>query len=297
MGVSTIFGYVLINKPELKVKEFDLYKSYYCGLCESLKKRYGLAGRMTVNYDMVFLDMTLADMYDVRECGLCKHCIVHPFEKHSMTTSEVSEYCSDMNVLLAYYKCLDDWNDEHKLKSKFRTVMLKGKAKKAIAAYPEKAKLIAEKLEILSEYEKADNLPLDKVAHVFGEILGTVFIYRDDVFREDLYKLGFYLGKFIYLLDAYEDVEKDIATGDYNPFKSMWTELGDSPDGRMEFDRQVYDLLLLMIGEATDAFERLPLLENVSVLRNILYSGVWARYGKSRAEILGLEKEEYNGSI
>ena len=100
-------------------------------------------------------------------------------------------------------------------------------------------------------------------------------------------------------------MEKDIATGDYNPFKAMWTELGKSDEGKLEFDRQVYDLLLLMIGEATDAFERLPLLENVQVLRNILYSGVWARYGRSRAEILGIEKdieqeiekEEGNGSI
>ena len=75
-------------------------------------------------------------------------------------------------------------------------------------------------------------------------------------------------------MDAYEDVEKDIKGGDYNPFKEIST--------RENFDEQVLKLLILMIGECTDAFERLPLVENVEILRNILYSGVWVRYGKTK---------------
>ena len=269
-----MFGYVLVNKPELKIKEFDTYRSYYCGLCHALKDRYGLIGRMTLNYDMTFLVMILSDLYDLPEKSTCSRCIVHPASKHCSRRSEVSDYCADMCVLLSYYKCLDDWNDEHKISAWFTKNLLKGKAKKVAARYPEKAAFIEKKMNMLTIVESAKNLPLDKVAKVFGEILAEVFVYRDDYWKEDLYKIGFFLGKYIYLLDAYEDVEKDIKGGDYNPFKEIST--------RENFDEQVLNLLMLMIGECTDAFERLPIVENVEILRNILYSGVWVRYGKTK---------------
>ena len=103
-----------------------------------------------------------------------------------------------------------------------------------------------------------------------------IFAYRDDEWKNDLYKVGFYLGKYVYLLDAYEDIEEDIKRGAYNPFRGIYAE----PD----FEKHVLDLLLMMIGECTDAFERLPLVENVEILRNILYSGVWVRFGRTRAK-------------
>jgi len=290
-GEKDLFGYVLIDKPELKIKEFDQYRSYYCGLCESLRLNHGLTGRMTLTYDMVFLDMVLSDLYDVRECHKCKRCIVHPMKKHDMKTSEVSDYCADMNVLLAYYKCLDDWNDEHKLKSWIEKTLFKRKAMKVREKYPKKAEIISKKLDMLSIFEKANNLPLDKVAHIFGEILGTIFEYKDDLFKEDLYKLGFYLGKYIYMLDAYEDISKDVESGAYNPFKEMWEKIQGNEEEIIKFDQQVYNLLLLMMGEATDAFNRLPILYNVDIIRNILYSGVWARYAASKSKLLGLDDE------
>ncbi len=285
-----MFGYVLVNKPELKIKEFDAYRSWYCGLCRTLKKRHGLAGRLTLNYDMTFLIMILADLYDQKQQTCCKRCIVHPLKKHCSVCTEVTDYCADMCVLLAYYKCKDDWKDEHKLRARLCMAALSRHAKKVAAAYPEKAEFIEKKMNMLDIVENAKNLPIDKVAKVFGEIMAEVFVYRDDFWKDDLYKLGFYLGKFIYLLDAYEDIEKDIKTGDYNPFRELYARAG--------FDEQVLNLLLLMIGEATDAFERLPLVDNVEILRNILYSGVWVRYGKTKADkIKEREKKTVHGSL
>ena len=269
-----MFGYVLVNKPELKIREFETYRSYYCGLCHALKERHGLAGRMTLNYDMTFLVMILSDLYDLPEETKCTRCIVHPLHKHCSRKSAVSDYCADMCVLLSYYKMQDDWNDEHKLKALIAKALLKPKARRVAAAYPEKAAFIEKKMNMLTIVESARNLPLDKIAKVFGEILAEVFAYRDDYWKEDLYKIGFYLGKYIYLLDAYEDIEDDLKTGAYNPFKVLYQE--------EQFEEQVLNLLLLMIGECTDAFERLPLVENVEILRNILYSGVWVRYGKTK---------------
>ena len=279
-----MFGYVLVNKPELKIKEFEAYRSWYCGLCRTLNKRHGLAGRLTLNYDMTFLIMILADLYDEKHECACARCIVHPLDKHCSARTEATDYCADMCVLLAYYKCRDDWKDEHKLKACFAMTVLSRKAKRVAECYPEKAAFIEKKMNMLDIVENAKNLPIDKVAKVFGEIMAEVFVYRDDFWKEDLYKLGFYLGKFIYLLDAYEDVEKDMKTGDYNPFKEFYAKPG--------FDDQVLNLLLLMIGEATDAFERLPLVENTEILRNILYSGVWVRYGKTKADKIKKESEK-----
>ena len=279
-----MFGYVLVNKPELKIKELEAYRSWYCGLCRTLNKRHGLAGRLTLNYDMTFLIMILADLYDEKHECACARCIVHPLDKHCSARTEATDYCADMCVLLAYYKCRDDWKDEHKLKACFAMTVLSRKAKRVAERYPEKAAFIEKKMNMLDIVENAKNLPIDKVAKVFGEIMAEVFVYRDDFWKEDLYKLGFYLGKFIYLLDAYEDVEKDMKTGDYNPFREFYAKPG--------FDDQVLNLLLLMIGEATDAFERLPLVENTEILRNILYSGVWVRYGKTKADKIKKESEK-----
>lgn len=118
-----------------------------------------------------------------------------------------------MCVLLSYYKMQDDWNDEHKLKALIAKALLKPKARRVAAAYSEKAAFIEKKMNMLTIVESARNLPLDKIAKVFGEILAEVFAYRDDYWKEDLYKIGFYLGKYIYLLDAYEDIEDDLKTG------------------------------------------------------------------------------------
>ena len=194
----------------------------------------------------------------------------------------MTDYCADMCILLSYYKCLDDWKDEKKLSKKLMAGVLGKKCRKVKERYPEKAEFVENRLNMLSivESSKADHI--DKAARVFGEIMAEIFVYKDDRWKEDLYKIGFYLGKFIYLLDAYEDIENDIKSGAYNPFKGIYKN--------EDFDNQVLKLLLLMIGECTDAFERLPLVENVEILRNILYSGVWVRFGKAKAGFKAAEE-------
>lgn len=272
-----MFGYVLVNKPELKIKEFDLYRSYYCGVCHALKEGYGLTGRMTLNYDMTFLAMLLSDLYDKEDCDFEARCLPHPMKKHHEKRNEFSKYCADMCVFLSYYKGVDDWNDEHGPRGWLEKSALKAKADRVRSLYPEKCSLIEKQLDMLSIVENAGQQPIDKCANAFGEIMGEIFCYKDDIFREDLYNVGFFLGKFIYILDAYEDVEKDLKKGEYNPFKDEYE--GAVRTGNFtKFDEDVMNILMLMIGECTDAFEKLPLIENVEVLRNILYSGVWVRF-------------------
>ena len=267
-----MFGYVLINKPELKIREFEKYRSYYCGLCHALNDEYGPLGRLTLNYDMTFLVMLLSDLYDEEDKTEYARCMLHPAHKHCSRRNEITDYCADMCILLTYYKCADDWNDEKKLSKKIWAQNLRRKCRRIA----EKAELVKNKLLLLAETEKEEATHIDKTARIFGELMAEIFAYRDDEWKNDLYKVGFYLGKYVYLLDAYEDIEEDIKSGSYNPFKGIYAN--------EDFEQQVLNLLLMMIGECTDAFERLPLVENVEILRNILYSGVWVRFGKTKAK-------------
>ena len=107
-----MFGYVVVNKPELKFREFDVYRAYYCGLCHSLSKRHGLSGQLTLSYDMTFLVILLSSLYEPEHSVTSKRCIVHPLKRQNIISSEFTDYVADMNVILSYFKCLDDWHDD-----------------------------------------------------------------------------------------------------------------------------------------------------------------------------------------
>jgi hypothetical protein len=122
----------------------------------------------------------------------------------------------------------------------------------------------------IHEYEKKESRNIDEVAGAFGQIMAEIFAYRQDEWEETLRRMGFFFGKFIYLMDAYEDIESDVEKGTYNPFKDIFL--------KEDFEEQAEQVLLMMMAECSKAYERLPIVENTQILRNILYSGVWSRY-------------------
>lgn len=265
-----MFGYIVINKQELKFKEFDVYHSYYCGLCQALKEKYGKIGQMTLTYDLTFLIMLLADLYqDESVCDRCR-CVAHPLEKHLTRTSRFTEYAADMNLLLSYYKCKDDWNDEHKWSRRATSALLHNKAAQIRGKYPGKAKTIEKWLVQLHTYEQNHTGTIDEVAGCFGQIMADIFAFRQDEWEADLRQMGFYLGKFVYLMDAYEDLEQDEQNGTFNPLLPLWKEEW--------FEDHCRQILTMMLAEACQAFQRLPLADYVPILGNILYSGVWCRF-------------------
>ncbi|MDD3360342.1 MAG: DUF5685 family protein [Hespellia sp.] len=285
-----MFGYIIINKAEMKFKDFDLYHSYYCGLCSVLKKKYGKRGQMTLSYDMTFLLMLLTGLYEPESQQGKARCIAHPFEKHATSVNEYTEYVADMNILLSYYKCKDDWQDEKKFSKMIFAKMLESKNEKVRKKYEKKAEIIAKNLNLIFESEQQNETNIDKMAGYFGEIMGQIFMYQDDIWKDSLYKIGFYLGKFIYLMDAYEDIEEDIKKNNYNPFITTWR----LPD----FDEKCRGILTMMMAECSKEFEKLPIIEYTDILRNILYSGVWCRYELVRAKRSEKDKDRRkNGSI
>ncbi len=265
-----MFGYIIVNKAEMKFKEFDVYHSYYCGLCQVLKKRSGWRGQITLSYDMTFVLMLLSSLYEPETMhGTCK-CVAHPFEKHEIRTNLLTEYIADMNVLFSYYKCMDDWEDDKKLHRLLFAKMLESKTRKAKALYQQKLRKINLLMHDLSKEEKNNCQDIDLVAGLWGKVMAELVACREDEWADNLRALGYHLGKFIYLLDAYEDIEDDIKKNRYNPLKNHYAE----PD----FEEEISTILTMLMAGCCKEFEQLPILENVEILRNILYSGVWCRY-------------------
>lgn len=284
-----MFGYVTIDKPELKVKEFYRYKSYYCGLCRTLKEEYGFRGRMTLSYDMAFLVLFLTSLYETPTKELQSHCPLHPVKKIPMLQNEISEYGAKMNILLVYFKCKDDWKDDKSLKGIAGMHLFRKKAKELCKEYKRQAQVIQKQLKVLAVYEEKQEETLDLAAGAFGKLMAELFVYKEDMWEQELRNFGFYLGKFIYIMDAYDDLEEDLKTGSYNPLKAVKKNSKDDND----YENTVQQILVMMMAEATAAFEKLPLLWDSEILRNILYSGVWAKYNKKQKE--KQEKQERDG--
>lgn len=279
-----MFGYVTANESELKVKDYNKYKAYYCGLCQSLKNKYGVAGQMTLTYDMTFAIMLLTSLYEY-EMQVSKHrCIVHPANKRLMLNNEITDYAADMNLILAYYHLKDDWEDEKKVSGYAGKTILKRKVEKAIKAYPRQAKAIEEELKKLSGYEKDNVLEIDYPAGCFGRLMAEMFVYKKDYWEEALRNIGFYLGKFIYIMDAYDDLEKDRKEGNYNPL----IELSKQED----YEERCREMLFMMMGECAAEFEKLPCVLDIDILRNIIYDGVWKRYTKLQNEKRGIKDDK-----
>ncbi len=281
-----MFGYVTICEPELKVKDLRKYKAYYCGLCRTLKERHGGLGQMTLTYDMTFAVILLTSLYESNIRTSMHRCKAHPIKQQNMLQNEITEYAADMNVLLAYYHMKDDWEDEKKISGYAGTRVLKRKAEKIIRNYPVQSRVIQEELGALARYEKEESVDIDKTAGCFGRLMAELFIYKNDMWEERLRKVGFFLGKFIYIMDAYEDLEKDLIAGSYNPLKDL--------SKQEDYEERCQEMLCMMIAECSAQFEALPCLLDVDILRNILYDGVWTKYRKIQEQKKKSEEENHD---
>ena len=266
-----MFGYVRINKMDLTFREFDYYKGYYCGLCKYLKENHGEVSRLSLNYDITFLIVILTALYKLDSDITYERCIANPLKKKMRRVNEITEYAASMNILLSYYKLEDNLYDDNGIKDKLAYELYKGKLKKAYEKYPQKAEYIKQQLGNLRELEKQESKSIDKVSNTFGNLMGEIFVYKKDEYEQNLRNIGFNLGKYIYILDAYEDLEEDNKKGRYNPFI-------DYIDKKEELKNKVDRLISMSLGMATKNIEQLNLEFNKSIIDNIIYSGVYLRY-------------------
>ncbi len=268
-----MFGYVTINKMELKFKEYYSYKGYYCGLCKCLKKKYSNKARMTLNYDMTFLILILSSLYEVENKIYNERCIVHPEKKQLIIQNEITEYAASLNIILSYYNMLDNWQDDKDYKSLVMMKSLTGEFKRASAELPEKSLIIKQRLEQITRLEKDNTNDIDSVSNEFGHLMEEIILYKNDEWEKNLRKVGFYLGKFIYYLDAFEDMTKDEESNSYNPFNNL------KIDNKQQYS---IDLIMLNLSFLSDEIEKLPLIQDKGTIDNIIYSGILNKLDKRR---------------
>lgn len=253
----------------MKIKDYHRYQSYYCGLCQTLGCCYGQLSRFTLTYDMTFFIILLTGLYECKPELSMRHCPFHPGKRKLFLINEFTQYAADLNILLAYYNFIDNWTDEKKFSSFTMSKFLKKPCLQAELRNPIQASCIKQYIQKLSACEQSQEKGLDIAAGYTGEMLGELLSFRNDEWSGSLRKLGFYLGKFIYLCDAWEDLEKDKKNKNYNPLIYCQDTL---------LDNQFETILTMIAAEFAKEFEKLPILIDADILRNILYSGIWTRY-------------------
>lgn len=276
-----MFGYININQKIMTEEDRKAYQAYYCGLCRQLKTNCGAKGQMLLNYDMTFLVVILTGLYELTNEVSEIICALHPTKRKTVWINEATNYAADMNLILAYHNLIDDWKDDRAYSKKAFAKILDKDYARIMQKYPGQVAAVEEYMKRTEEVEKRGEKNLDAVAGLSGEMLGEVFCWREDEWTRELRTLGFYMGKFIYLMDAYEDYEADLQKGSYNPLILQMKER----DGDM--DTFIRLLLTSMMSECAKSFERLPILLHADILRNVLYSGVWSKY-----EFLQLKKKK-----
>ena len=276
-------GYLIASASSLTEEERIRYKATYCGLCRTLKDRHGQISRLTLNYDMTFLILLLQSLYEPEEKSGVETCIAHPREKREWWRSEISDYAADMNVALAYLNRLDDWRDDGSVLALAESGILKKAYQETAEKYPRQCAAMEQSIMELSYLEKNGIEDPDAAAATFGHLLGSVFVWREDLWQEPLYRLGDSLGRFIYLLDAAVDLEKDAYKDSYNPFRKYYG---------LDNEERFRDILKIFLADAIIQFDFLPLVKDVGLMKNILCSGLWTVFD----EKFRLKRGNKNGS-
>jgi len=279
-----MLGYVTIAKSELKIREYDLYQGYYCGICKAIGRRCGQLPRLNLSYDSVFLAMMLAALDDSKENVQQQHCIVHPIQKKPVVLDEAAiDYAADVMVILAYHKFLDDWHDDKSPLGFAGKTALSGAYKRLAKQYPQVCEKVEAALKTLSALETEQCGKLDLVADAFADVMETLFT---GYFPEDtdapkqriLGQMGRWLGRWIYVIDALDDYEKDKEKGGYNPLLYRKNNL-----------EGIGDLLYNYLAEMVNAYDLLQVKKNTGILENILLMGL-----RQRTDVILKERVEIN---
>ena len=270
-----MFGYVTANWQELTKEQKDRYSSIYCGICRGIRHQSGNVARISLSYDMAFLSALLMSLYEPEEASGRNACLIHPISHRPWVDNEFIRYGADMNVALSYYNFLDDWQDDGKHTSKLLADAFGKYLPDIEIRYPRQCGAIRSCIARLSELEKSNCGNPDEPAAVFGELMGELLVWQEDLWAPKLRQMGSALGRFIYLLDAALDYRKDQKKGKYNPYIAM---------GLGEDWQRWEDYLVLTMGRCTAYYETLPLVQDKALLDNILYSGVWVNYRGKRKE-------------
>lgn len=264
-----LFGYIRASKGDLKVKEYEFYKAVYCSLCKTMGREYSPLSRFTLSYDFTFLALLNIALKDGCDAVERKHCVFNPLKKCIFCKNDDDIMLpAAMAVMLNYYKVLDNINDEKGLKKLGFVIakpFFKAPYKKAARKYPQIDEILSEYITSQTIVEKSPNCDLDMAADPTAKMLSALFmeLTNDKAQKRVLDRLGYCIGRYIYLIDAYCDLNDDIKHKSFNPLKQR-----ENP--KELITQQLY----FSVNEACKAFELLEIKKYKNILGNILYLGL-----------------------
>lgn len=267
-----MFGYIRTHRPELKVREDETYKGIYCSLCKELGKRYGIMSRLFLSYDSTFLALALMALSEEKICFEKKRCPFNPSKKCNFCKEESEElaFAADISVLLLYHKIRDNIKDSTLFKAilyRILLVLIIRSYKKAEKLRPDMAIIISEYMQMQSAVEEKRSRYIDEAAEPTAILLSR--IYSHNAHSEDQKRVrervGYCLGRWVYMIDAFDDIEKDRKSGNYNPFLL----------GNQDNYEKIKGDLLMTAGEIAKAYDLLEIKKFGGITKNVVYDGLY----------------------
>ena len=282
-----MFGYVRPQKSEMLVREYDQYKGVYCSLCRQLGKSYGIASRLTLSYDCTFYAMMLLSLRPACPGFEVGRCVVNPLKKCTYCNASESELtaAAALSVIMTYYKIKDDIHDSHffgKLRGYLLLPLAAYARKKAARDYPMMDSAGSAAMIQQQEAEQSQNPKIDFCAEPTAKMLQQVFEMsmgknsdEDSAGVRIMRQFGYYLGRWVYLIDAADDLEKDIRLKSFNPFVTQYNL--DEASTQEEFGdarKKANQVLNLTLSQMIAAFNILDLQHFGTILENIVHKGL-----------------------
>ena len=274
-----MFGYVTPRKQELKVKDFNLYRTVYCSLCKTLKNRYGRISTLFLNYDFTFLSLVGLALINETPQTSEGRCVANPLRKQTFLESEALDYSADCLVMTTFHKLSDDLRDEGLVKQTFAFVariFLSAAYKKAKRTLKDIGDVIAENMQRQRSLESSGESGLDAAsdptAHSLAHIFEMFATTGDE--KRILSRMGYLLGRFVYLADAGDDLREDVAKKRYNPLVQKNATVSPDDADFSALISEIKEQLLLVRGEIAVCYNLLTLKRYRSVLDNIVFFGL-----------------------
>lgn len=270
-----MFGYIRAFKPHMRYYEFEIYNSFYCGLCKSLGKNYGQVFRLMLSYDFVFLGILYNAYHSSYNVVERQRCIVHPFKKKlCLCCTSNLDYTCAAAVISVYHKVCDEIIDNGFIASLFfkflKRIMKKGYAK-AASKYPDLTEKTEYYMKMQGELEKENCSSIDHACEPTAQIMGAIAEnIADENKKEDrnnLYKFGYHLGRYVYIADAFDDIEKDMKKKNYNPLLLNFNNIPDAKNFAL-------NNINMSLGAASEYYSKIDLKKFKEIIDNIVYLGL-----------------------
>ena len=272
-----MFGYVRIHKDELKVREYEAYRGIYCSVCRSLGKNYGILSRMILSYDVTFLAIVKLAASNTVPCFKGGRCPFNPSKRCNYCTNakDQLDFVCAAAIIMFYYKIRDNIADSGFFKKLLMFLILPYaamKRKKAARLYPEIEEIVASSIEAQAAIEKDNPSSFDKVAHASADALGKIFALGADDKAQELYRMGYFVGRWVYLTDAADDIKSDLKHGSFNVFVGSFSLTDECITDEQK--EKIRSTLNMSCACAIQAFEETQFTVMLPIIENILFDGM-----------------------